>query len=111
MMQFGPSPASAIPKPASWPIWLLLTLAAAAIGYWMHSRGLGYYLSMISRMMIYGLAACSLNLILGYGGLVSFGHAAFVGVGAYTVGISSPRACPTAGSALAWPWPSRPCWH
>jgi len=87
MMQFGPSPASAIPKPASWPIWLLLTLAAAAIGYWMHSRGLGYYLSMISRMMIYGLAACSLNLILGYGGLVSFGHAAFVGVGAYTVGI------------------------
>jgi branched-chain amino acid transport system permease protein len=87
MMKFGPSAASAIPKPASWPVWLLLTVAAAVIGYWMHSQGLGYYLSMISRMMIYGLAACSLNLILGYGGLVSFGHAAFVGVGAYTVGI------------------------
>jgi branched-chain amino acid transport system permease protein len=86
-MQFGPSPASAIPKAASWPVWLLLSLAAAALGFWMHSAGLGYYLSMISRMMIYGLAACSLNLILGYGGLVSFGHAAYLGIGAYTVGI------------------------
>ncbi|MBM3361514.1 MAG: branched-chain amino acid ABC transporter permease [Betaproteobacteria bacterium] len=86
-MQLGPSPASALPKPASWPVWLLLTLAAAALGFWMHGAGLDYYLSMISRMMIYGLAACSLNLILGYGGLVSFGHAAYLGIGAYTVGI------------------------
>ena len=62
-MKLGPSAASAIPKAASWPVWLLLTVAAAVIGYWMHSQGLGYYLSMISRMMIYGLAACSLNLI------------------------------------------------
>jgi branched-chain amino acid transport system permease protein len=87
MTKLEPSAASAIPKPASWQLWLLLTVATALLGYWMQSQGLGYYLSMISRMMIYGLAACSLNLILGYGGLVSFGHAAFVGVGAYTVGI------------------------
>ena len=86
-MQFGPSSASAIPQPASWPLWVALTLVAAGVGTWMHSQGLDYYLSVISRMMIYGLAACSLNLILGYGGLVSFGHAAYVGVGAYTVGI------------------------
>jgi branched-chain amino acid transport system permease protein len=87
MIKLEPSAASAIPKPAAWKLWLLLTVATAVLGYWMQSQGLGYYLSMISRMMIYGLAACSLNLILGYGGLVSFGHAAFVGVGAYTVGI------------------------
>jgi branched-chain amino acid transport system permease protein len=102
-MQFGPSAASAIPKPASWPIWLILALAAAALGFWMHSAGLGYYLSMISRMMIYGLAACSLNLILGYGGLVSFGHAAYLGIGAYTVGILITEGMPNGwlGFALA----------
>ena len=37
--------------------------------------------------MIYALAASSLNLVLGYGGMLSFGHAAFVGAGAYTAGI------------------------
>src|SRR5258706_15265783 len=37
--------------------------------------------------MILAIAAISLNLILGYGGLVSFGHAAYLGVGAYAVGI------------------------
>lgn len=38
-------------------------------------------------MLILAIAATSLNLILGYGGLVSFGHAAYLGVGAYSVGI------------------------
>jgi hypothetical protein len=58
---------------------------------------------MISRMMIYGLAACSLNLILGYGGLVSFGHAAYLGIGAYTVGILITEGMPNGwlGFALA----------
>jgi branched-chain amino acid transport system permease protein len=37
--------------------------------------------------MIYAIAAASLNLILGYGGMVSFGHAAFFGIGSYVVGI------------------------
>jgi branched-chain amino acid transport system permease protein len=46
-----------------------------------------FYLTLVGRMMIWALAALSLNLILGYGGLVSFGHAAYLGVGVYTVGI------------------------
>jgi branched-chain amino acid transport system permease protein len=46
-----------------------------------------FYISTASRIGIFAIAATSLNLILGYGGLVSFGHAAFVGVGAYTVGV------------------------
>ncbi len=46
-----------------------------------------YYISLASRILIYGLAAASLDLILGFGGMVSFGHAAFVGVGGYVVGI------------------------
>jgi branched-chain amino acid transport system permease protein len=47
----------------------------------------GYVLSLLTRVMIFGLAAMSLDLILGYGALVSFGHAAFFGIGAYSVGI------------------------
>ena len=43
--------------------------------------------SLFSRILIYALAAASLDLILGYGGLVSLGHAAFFGAGAYVVGI------------------------
>ena len=43
--------------------------------------------TMGARIMIYAIAAASLNLILGYGGMVSFGHAAFFGIGNYVVGI------------------------
>jgi branched-chain amino acid transport system permease protein len=39
--------------------------------------------------VIFGLAACGLNLVIGYAGLVSFGHALYVGLGAYVVGILS----------------------
>ena len=46
-----------------------------------------YLVSLFSRILIYALAAASLDLILGYGGLVSLGHAAFFGAGAYAVGI------------------------
>jgi branched-chain amino acid transport system permease protein len=43
--------------------------------------------TLSARILIYAMAAASLNLILGYGGMVSFGHAAYFGVGAYVVGI------------------------
>jgi branched-chain amino acid transport system permease protein len=46
-----------------------------------------FYTSLATRILIFALAALSLDLILGYGGLVSFGHAAFMGIGGYTVGI------------------------
>jgi branched-chain amino acid transport system permease protein len=46
-----------------------------------------YYIDLIRRVVIFAIAAVSLNLILGYGGLVSFGHAAYLGVGGYSVGI------------------------
>lgn len=46
-----------------------------------------YAVTLGSRMMVFAIAACSLNLILGYGGMVSFGHAAFIGLGAYAAGI------------------------
>lgn len=43
--------------------------------------------SLATRVLIYGIAAASLNFVLGYGGMVSFGHAAFFGIGGYVVGI------------------------
>jgi branched-chain amino acid transport system permease protein len=46
-----------------------------------------FYLDIVSRVMILTIAAVSLNFILGYGGMVSFGHAAYLGLGAYAVGI------------------------
>ena len=46
-----------------------------------------FYLDLFGRVMIYAIAALSLNLVMGYGGMVSFGHAAYLGIGAYAVGI------------------------
>jgi branched-chain amino acid transport system permease protein len=46
-----------------------------------------YLTSLTAKIMIFAIAAASLDLIMGYGGMVSFGHAAFLGVGSYAVGI------------------------
>jgi branched-chain amino acid transport system permease protein len=46
-----------------------------------------FYIDQFRRIMIFAIAALSLNLILGYGGLLSFGHAAYLGTGAYAVAI------------------------
>ncbi len=47
-----------------------------------------FYVELMSRIMIFAIAGVSLNLIVGFGGMVSFGHAAFLGLGAYAVGLS-----------------------
>lgn len=46
----------------------------------------GYLISTLTKIVIFGLAAMSLDLVVGYGGMVSLGHAAFFGIGAYTAG-------------------------
>jgi len=48
-----------------------------------------YALGLVTRVMIFAIAALALDLLVGYGALVSFGHAAFVGLGAYAIGILS----------------------
>lgn len=48
-----------------------------------------YVLLQFSRILVFALAAVGLNLALGYGGLVSFGHAMYIGIGAYCVAIAS----------------------
>ena len=49
--------------------------------------GMSFYLDLATRLCILAIAAVGLNLILGYGGMISFGHAAYLGIGAYAVGI------------------------
>ena len=63
---------------------VLLLLAVPALAALVQQP---YYIDLVRRVMIFAIAAVSLNLILGYGGLVSFGHAAYLGVGGYAVGI------------------------
>src|SRR5262245_8450781 len=46
-----------------------------------------FLLSVFTRIVILAIAAVSLNLIMGYGGMVSFGHAAFIGIGGYAIGM------------------------
>ena len=64
-------------------ILLLLGAVPAAAAYFEQP----FYLDLLRRVMIFAIAAVSLNLILGYGGMVSFGHAAYLGIGGYAVGI------------------------
>jgi branched-chain amino acid transport system permease protein len=68
---------------------VLAVLAALLVAVPPLAAALGqpYYIDLVRRVMIFAIAAASLNLILGYGGLVSFGHAAYLGVGGYSVGI------------------------
>jgi branched-chain amino acid transport system permease protein len=47
-----------------------------------------YYVDLFTRILIFAIAALSLDLIMSYGGMLSFGHAAYLGVGAYAVGIA-----------------------
>ena len=61
-----------------------------------------YYVSFITRVMIFALAAVSLDLILGFGGMVSFGHAAFFGLGAYVVAVLAHHDI-SGTPVLTWP--------
>jgi len=80
---------------------LLVFLALAIFPLVMQATDGLFYVSLASRILIYAIAATSLNLVLGYGGMVSFGHAAFFGAGAFVVGILAVEGVPSAW--IAWP--------
>src|SRR5262249_21211598 len=72
--------------------WPALVLVAALVLLPPGALAIGqpFYLVFATRVLIYALIASSLNLLIGYGGMVSFGHAAFMGAGAYTVAVLMP---------------------
>jgi branched-chain amino acid transport system permease protein len=71
--------------PASAPVAIFLGLALIPLVALLGAQA--YVLDLVTRVMIFAIAALGLDLIVGYGALVSFGHAAFIGLGAYAVGI------------------------
>jgi branched-chain amino acid transport system permease protein len=60
-----------------------------------------FFVSFGSRIIIWTIAAVSLNIILGYGGMVSFGHAAYLGIGGYAMGIMAHHGINS--GFLQWP--------
>lgn len=72
-----------------------------ALPFVANAIGEAFYIALATRILIFAIAATSLNLILGFGGMVSFGHAAFLGVGAYTVAILTQMGLTDAW--LVWP--------
>jgi len=67
--------------------WVLVVSVLVVLPPVVMALGKGFYIDLVRRIMIFAIAAISLNLILGYGGLVSFGHAAYLGIGGYAVAI------------------------
>jgi len=64
----------------SW-IWLVIAaIALLAVPLVVRNE---FYLNLASQILIYALLAVSLNILLGYGGMVSLGHAAFLGLASY----------------------------
>ena len=74
--------------------WINAVLLAllAIVPPLLYITGQPFWLDVFTRLVILALAATALNLVLGYGGLVSFGHAAYLGLGAYAVGIPTYHA-------------------
>ena len=83
-------------------ITVLLLLILAVLPLLTQAFDQRYLLSIGTRIVIWAIAAISLNMILGYGGMVSFGHAMFFGIGGYAVGILAHH-----GIASGWiQWPA-----
>jgi len=70
-------------------VGFLVLLALPFVSFWVNDT---FMISFVSKVMIFAIAAASLDLILGYGGMVSFGHAAYLGLGAYAVAVWSKYA-------------------
>ena len=60
-----------------------------------------FALTFGSRVLVFALAASSLNLVLGYGGMVSFGHALYLGLGAYAAGLLAHHGVSSGWAQLA----------
>lgn len=75
----------------------LVLLLLIALPWILIAFGQDYYLEFARRILIVAMIATSLNLLIGYGGMVALGHAGFVGVGAYTM-----VAAAEAGVSSAW---------
>ena len=79
-----------------------LSLLLVLVPFWAWSMGQAYILTLCTKVAILALAGVGLNIALGLGGLVSFGHAAFFGIGGYAMGILASHA-QTFDPIMDWP--------
>ena len=68
---------------------VVLTLLAVLLAF--PHAGATFYTELVTKVMILAIFALSLDLLVGYTGLVSFGHAAYYGIGAYALGLLAPK--------------------
>jgi len=92
---------SGLDHPLRAPGALALLALLAALPSLAAATGGEFYIGLAARILAFALAATSLNLVLGFGGMVSFGHAAFLGIGAYTTAILMQQGVTSAWAA--WP--------
>jgi branched-chain amino acid transport system permease protein len=76
----------------------ILWIALLTMPYWMVP--LGGYTDLASRVLVLGLAAMSVNFLLGFTGVLSFGHAAYFGLGAYGAGLTLKYLVPSTPMAM-----------
>lgn len=90
---------------ARWMASALVTIAVVAVlglvPLYTALTGNAFLLTLFTRVLILAIGAVSLNLIMGYGGMVSFGHAAYLGIGGYAVGILAKEG--VGSGYIQWP--------
>lgn len=67
--------------------WLVAAVALALFPFY----GGGFYLQLLTKILILAIFALSLDLLVGHGGMVSLGHSAYFGLGAYTLALMTPQ--------------------
>ena len=80
---------------------IALLVALMLLPVYVKIGGNVFLLTLFTRIVILAMAAVSLNLILGYGGMMSFGHAAYLGIGGYAVGMLAHEGITT--GFVQWP--------
>ncbi len=80
------------------PHFILIWLFLLSLPFWLIAVG-GYY-SLVTQVLILGLAATALNFLLGFTGVLSFGHAAYFGLGAYGCGLTIKYLVPSSTLGL-----------
>ncbi len=82
-------------------VFAVLIVFLALLPVYAGVSGNAFVVILFTRILILAMAATSLNLIMGYGGMVSFGHAVYIGLGGYAVGILAQEGFPS--GFVQWP--------
>jgi branched-chain amino acid transport system permease protein len=91
-------------KGKQWLGWVIFGIALTVLPFILENGFSPYYLFLAIKVLVWALFAASFNLVLGYGGMMSLGHAAFFGIGAYTCALLIVKtSCPVFLAILAGP--------